>query len=112
MLLFKAFAPVVGALTELPARLFRLGEVPFRSFRPVRPGCFDLVEVWVRVPVDELLLGAALFVARRVFLALLVIAEVRVWHGWVVVVDHKERAGSVGASGEEDIAKVMRRAEE
>lgn len=85
----KAFSSVVGALTELPPRLFCLGEVPFRFFRPVWPGRFDLGEIWVWVPLDMLLLVEALFVTGRVLLALLFIAEVG-GHGQVVVAGMKQ----------------------
>ena len=50
--------------------------MPFRSFRPVWPRRFDLVEIWMWVPFDRLLLIEALFVSSRVLVALLSIAKV------------------------------------
>ena len=81
VLLSKTLSPVVSALPQLPPWLFGLGEEQIRSFRPVWPRRFDRFEIRMRVPLDSLLLGEALFLTRGVLLALLFVAEIR-GHGF------------------------------
>lgn len=89
MLLFQAIPTIVRAITELPIRLLRLGEVPFMVFTPVGSSRLYFAKVWMRISLNILLAVEALLVGCRIMRFLLRIGEVG--HSGILLLCQKRR---------------------